>query len=61
MLTKKQINDLYEESVWQIRLRIAANLVHVQGVTHRDALDEADEFIKLLMSESIDELHRKFP
>jgi pyoverdine/dityrosine biosynthesis protein Dit1 len=59
-MTHIQINELYEESVYQIRLRVAINLLAVTGVSHAQALEEADKFIALLQSEDFTDLKNKF-
>jgi hypothetical protein len=59
-MTRTEINELYEASVWQIRLRVAMAVLVVPGVTQTQALDEADKFIALLQSEDLQELKRKF-
>lgn len=56
----KEINEMYEESVYQIRLRVAINLLSVPGVSHDDALAEADKFVKRLEDEDIDWLKNRF-
>lgn len=60
-MTRQDVNHVYEESVYQIRLRVAIALLAVPGITHRQALNEADEFVRLLMSEDANELiHHHF-
>ena len=59
-MTRTEINELYEESVWQIRLRIAISLLSVTGIGHERALEEADKFIELLQKENLQELKKKF-
>jgi hypothetical protein len=60
-MTRKEVNDLYEASVFQIRLRVAIQLLSVPGITPPQALDEADHFIKHLLTEEKDELIARFP
>jgi hypothetical protein len=59
-LTKQEINELYEESVYQIRIKLAIQLMTIKGVTPRHALNEADEFIRILEGERVVELKNKF-
>jgi hypothetical protein len=59
-LNKQQINELYEESVYQIRLKVAVQLMTVKGVTPRQALHEADEFVRMLENEAVAEILNKF-
>jgi hypothetical protein len=50
-MTKQDVNHIYEESVYQIRLRVAINLLAVPGISHNDALAEADKFVERLQDE----------
>jgi hypothetical protein len=50
-MTKQDINHIYEESVYQIRLRVAMSLLAVPGISHDDALKEADKFVMRLLDE----------
>jgi hypothetical protein len=59
-MTRTEVNELYEESVWQIRLRVAIQLLPISGITHEQALAEADKFIELLQKENLQELKKKF-
>jgi hypothetical protein len=59
-VTKQDINHIYEESVYQIRLRIAINLLAVPGVSHNQALEEADKFVQRLQDEDADWLLARF-
>ena len=53
-MTKQDINHIYEESVYQIRLRVAIQLLAVAGVDQDRALKEADKFVMRLMAEDSD-------
>lgn len=55
-----QINEIYEESVYQIRLRVAINLLGIPGINHDQALAEADKFVERLQDEDIDWLKNRF-
>jgi hypothetical protein len=50
-MTKQDINHIYEESVYQIRLRVAMSLLAVPGINHDRALEEADKFVFRLLAE----------
>lgn len=58
-MDRVQINELYEESVWQIRLRVAIHLLSVPGLDQAGALKEADKFVLALLKENLDELKAK--
>jgi hypothetical protein len=60
-LTKQEINALYEQSVYEIRLRVAIQLLTIPGVTAGLALSEADRFIRVLQNEEQQELRDKYP
>lgn len=53
-MTKQDIQHLYEQSVYEIRLRVAISLLAVPGVTHDQALEEADRFVARLQEEDAD-------
>ena len=59
-MTKQDINHIYEDSVYQIRLRVAIGLLAVPGVDHEKALEEADKFVLRLLSEDADWLTSRF-
>lgn len=59
-MNHKEINALYEQSVYEIRLRVAIALLPIEGLTHRQALQEADKFIELLQSENMQDIIDKF-
>lgn len=50
-MTKQDINHIYEESVFQIRLRVAIALLACPGINQDQALEEADKFVLMLMNE----------
>jgi cupin superfamily acireductone dioxygenase involved in methionine salvage len=60
MMTKQDVNHIYEESVYQIRLRVAMSLLAVPGINHDRALEEADKFVLRLMDEDADWLMNHF-
>lgn len=58
-MTKQDVNHVYEESVYQIRLRVAIALLACPGIDQITALSEADKFVQLLLKEDVQEvLHR---
>jgi hypothetical protein len=59
-VTKQDINHVYEESVYQIRLRVAISLLAVPGVNHDRALEEADKFVERLQDEDYNWLVNRF-
>lgn len=60
-MTRQDVNHIYEESVFQIRLRVAIALLACPGIDQNTALSEADKFVELLMSEDADHLvHHHF-
>lgn len=59
-MTAQEINNLYGESVFQIRLRVALALLPVDGITICDALERSDAMINILLSEDADELKRRY-
>jgi hypothetical protein len=60
MMTKQDFNHIYEESVYQIRLRVAMSLLAVPGISHDRALEEADKFVHRLLDEDADWLMAHF-
>jgi pyoverdine/dityrosine biosynthesis protein Dit1 len=60
-MTKQEVNEIYEASVYQIRLNVAAHLMAVPGITSVTALKMADEFVALIQSEDFEKLKAKFP
>lgn len=50
-MTKQDVNHIYEESVYQIRLRVAIALLVCPGIDQDKALEEADKFVLMLMNE----------
>ena len=59
-MTRVEFNKVYEESVFQVRLRVATSLLSVEGFTPQQALAEADKFVLVLLEEDEKELLRKF-
>lgn len=59
-MTKQDVNHIYEESVYQIRLRVAISLLCVPGVTMDRALEEADKFVQRLQDEDVDWLQSRY-
>jgi hypothetical protein len=59
-MTKQDINHIYEQSVYEIRLRVAISLLAVPGITHDGALAEADKFIQRLQDEDAGWLTSKY-
>lgn len=60
-MTKQEVNHVYEQSIFEIRLRVAISLLACPGITQEQALVEADKFVRLLLSEDADELvHHHF-
>jgi hypothetical protein len=59
-MNRTEINDIYEESVWQIRLRVAIGLLSVPNLNPDQCLAEADKFVELLQKESKQQLMDKF-
>lgn len=59
-MTKQDINHIYEQSVYEIRLRVAIGLLAVPGISHEMALAEADKFVKRLLEEDADWLTSRF-
>jgi hypothetical protein len=58
-MNKRDINELYEQSVYQIRLHVAIGLLVIPGIDARKALREADNFVEMLLSEDVNELKRR--
>jgi hypothetical protein len=59
-MTKQEINHIYERSVYEIRLDVAIRLLTVPGVTHDQALEEADKFIARLQDEDASQLLSRY-
>lgn len=59
-MTKQDINHIYEESVYQIRLRVAIALLACPGIDQTTALAEADKFIERLQSEDAEWLRHHY-
>lgn len=59
-VTKQDINHYYEQSVYEIRLRVAIGLLAVPGIDHDKALEEADRFVERLCSEDANWLINRF-
>lgn len=59
-MTKHEINELYEESVYQIRLRVAISLLGVPGLSLDNAFEEADKFVARLQQEELNWLRHRF-
>jgi hypothetical protein len=59
-MTRQDINHIYEESVYQIRLRVAISLLSVPGINQERALEEADKFVLRLLDEDADWLVNHF-
>lgn len=59
-MTRQDINHIYEESVYQIRLRVAISLLAVPGITQDAALLEADKFVERLQAEDADWLRHRY-
>jgi hypothetical protein len=59
-VTKQDINHLYEQSVYEIRLRVAISLLAVPGINHDRALEEADKFVDRLQDEDTKWLMERF-
>jgi len=58
-MTHQQIRELYGESVYQIRLRVATSLL-TKGHSQEQALIEADQFVALLQSENVQDIIDRF-
>jgi hypothetical protein len=59
-MTIQDCNHIYEESVYQIRLRVAIGLLAVPGINQDRALEEADKFVMRLLSEDANWLVDRF-
>jgi hypothetical protein len=59
-MTKQDVNHIYEESVYQIRLRVAIGLLAVPGINQERALEEADKFVMRLLAEDASWLLERF-
>jgi hypothetical protein len=59
-MTKQDINHIYEQSVYEIRLRVAISLLAVPGINQDDALKEADKFVLRLQEEDADWLLSRY-
>lgn len=53
VMTKQDFNHIYEQSVYETRLRVAIALLPISGISHEDALLEADNFVKRLLEEDM--------
>jgi len=56
----KDFHEAYGTSIYKVRLQVAMGLLGVPGITQRQALEEADKFIQLLLSEEMREVRAKF-
>jgi sRNA-binding regulator protein Hfq len=59
-VTKQDINHIYEQSVYEIRLRVAISLLCVPGISMEAALEEADKFVMRLQDEDAGWLTNRF-
>jgi hypothetical protein len=59
-VTKQDINHIYEQSVYEIRLRVAIGLLAVPGISQDMALAEADKFVERLLEEDAGWLTSRF-
>ena len=59
-MTKQQIVSLYGQSVYQIRLHVAMQLVAAKSMKPEDALSEADKFVYRLMEEDAAQLLSRY-
>jgi hypothetical protein len=59
-MTNRDFHEAYGESVYKVRLRIAMSLLPIEGVSQAQALEEADKFIELLLTEDMRGLREKF-
>lgn len=59
-MTKQDINHIYEQSVYEIRLRVAIALLACPGIDQDQALAEADKFIERLQSEDAEWLRKHY-
>jgi predicted Zn-dependent protease len=59
-VTKQDFNHIYEQSVYEIRLRVAIGLLAVPGITADMALEEADMFVERLLKEDAHSLTHRF-
>lgn len=59
-MTVHDFHEAYGTSVYKVRLQVAMSLLPLQGVSHEQALVEADKFVHLLLKESMRELREKF-
>lgn len=59
-MTKQDINHVYEQSVYQIRLQVAIRLLAVPGISMDEALEEADKFVFRLQQEDAQWLQNRY-
>jgi hypothetical protein len=59
-VTKADIMHIYDRSVYQIRLDVAAQLFCGSGLLPTKCLERADEFVRALLAEQANELSAKF-
>lgn len=59
-MTKQDVNHIYEQSVYEIRLRVAIALLACPGVDQDKALEEADRFVERLQQDDADWLRHRF-
>ena len=59
-MTYQEFHEAYGTSVYKVRLQVAMSLLPLQGISHTQALEEADTFVHLLLKDSLRELREKF-
>jgi hypothetical protein len=59
-MTKEEVVRFYDQNVYQIRLHVAIQLMMVRDMSPRQALGEADEFVRVLLAEDSQMLVKKF-
>jgi hypothetical protein len=59
-MTSRDFHEAYGTSVYKVRLQVAIGLLAVPGISQKEALEEADKFVLLLLQEEMGELRRKF-
>jgi hypothetical protein len=59
-MTYHDFHEAYGTSVYKVRLQVAIGLLAVPGITQVEALEEADKFILLLLTEEMRGLRDKF-
>lgn len=59
-MTIQDFNHIYEESVYQVRLRVAVALLCVPGVNQDRAIEEADKFVERLLDEDANWLTHRY-